>query len=76
VDAGRVGVHVTPQAERLIRSEPFRRLHRRVVAALEEVGDTGTLSGIALARALSMISTPASFQGTPRPSVATSAGVL
>jgi hypothetical protein len=36
---------VTRRTERLVRSEPFRLLHRRIVAALEEVGDTGTLSG-------------------------------
>jgi hypothetical protein len=44
---------VTPSSSRsLVRSEPFRRLHRRVVAALDELGDTGTLSGDALERAL------------------------
>jgi hypothetical protein len=36
---------VIGKTERLVRSEPFRPLHRRVVAALEEVGDIGTLSG-------------------------------
>jgi hypothetical protein len=43
---------VIGKTERLVRSENFRRLHRRVVAALEEVGEVGTLSGDALARAL------------------------
>jgi hypothetical protein len=36
---------VAGKTERLVRSEPFRRLHRRVVSKLEELGDTGTLSG-------------------------------
>jgi hypothetical protein len=45
---------VLDRTERLVRSEPFRPLHRRVVAALDEVGDTGTLSGDALARALTL----------------------
>jgi hypothetical protein len=64
---------VTHKTERLVRSEAFRRLHQRVVAALEEVGEVGTLSGAELARALA---TPdAGFlPGAPRPSsVATSA---
>ena len=43
---------VVHKTERLVRSEPFRRLHRRVVAALDEVGDTGTLSGDALAQSM------------------------
>jgi hypothetical protein len=36
---------VLTKTERLVRSEPFRSLHRRIVAALELVGDVGTLSG-------------------------------
>jgi DNA-directed RNA polymerase specialized sigma24 family protein len=32
-------------AERLVRSDPFRSLHRRIVAVLERIGDVGTLSG-------------------------------
>jgi hypothetical protein len=39
---------VLDKTERLVRSEPFRRLHRRVLEALEEIGDLGTLSGDAL----------------------------
>jgi hypothetical protein len=58
---------VIGKTERLVRAEPFRRLHRRVVAELEEVGDTGTLSGDALARALTTTPTPASFQGRCAP---------
>jgi hypothetical protein len=66
---------VIGKTERLVRSESFRRLHRRIVAALEEVGDTGTLSGNALARALSMIPDAGLLSGAPRPSIPTSAGV-
>lgn len=36
---------VALKTERLVRSEPFRRLHRRIVSKLEPLGDTGTLSG-------------------------------
>jgi hypothetical protein len=36
---------VLTKTERLVRSEPFRSLHRRTVAALEVVGDVGTLAG-------------------------------
>jgi hypothetical protein len=43
---------VTHKTERLIRSDGFRRLHRRIVKTLEEVGDTGTLSGDALREVL------------------------
>lgn len=67
---------VLERTERLVRSEPFRQLHRRVVAALDEVGDTGTLFGEALARALTPAPGADFQQGAPRPSsVATSAGV-
>jgi hypothetical protein len=41
---------VVHKTERLVRSEPFRSLHRRVVAALEELGEVGTLSGDELDR--------------------------
>lgn len=43
---------VAGKTERLVRSEAFRALHRRVVKAHEEVGDTGTLRGHALREAL------------------------
>jgi hypothetical protein len=43
---------VLDRTERLVRSEAFRSLHRRVIAALEDVGEVGTLSGDALAGAL------------------------
>lgn len=36
---------VLDRTERLVRSDPFRSLHRHIVAALEELGDFGTLSG-------------------------------
>jgi hypothetical protein len=36
---------VLTKTERLVRSEPFRSLHRRIVAALERIGDIGTLAG-------------------------------
>ena len=43
---------VLHKTELLVRSESFRRLHRRIVAALEEVGEVGSLSGDALDRVL------------------------
>jgi hypothetical protein len=43
---------VLDRTERLVRSESFRSLHRRIVAALEEVGEVGVLSGDDLARVL------------------------
>jgi hypothetical protein len=49
---------VLDKAERLVRSEPFRLLHRRVVAALEDLGDTGTLSRDELREALEPASMP------------------
>ena len=36
---------VLTKTEKLCRSEPFRLLHRRIVPALERVGDVGTLAG-------------------------------
>jgi hypothetical protein len=36
---------VTEKTARLVRSEPFRLLHWRIVKALEEMGDLGTLAG-------------------------------
>jgi hypothetical protein len=43
---------VVHKTQRLIRSEPFRSLHRRIVAALENVGEVGTLSGDELRQVL------------------------
>jgi hypothetical protein len=43
---------VIEKTRRLIRSEPFRSLHRRVVAALENVGEVGTLTGDELRQVL------------------------
>jgi hypothetical protein len=40
------------RTERLVRSEAFRRLHRRIVEALERIGDVGTLSGAELCELL------------------------
>jgi hypothetical protein len=36
---------VTDKTQRLVRSQPFRLLHWRIVRALEEMGDLGVLSG-------------------------------
>jgi hypothetical protein len=43
--AVRMGVPGLDKTERLVRSDPFRSLHRRIVAALERIADVGTLSG-------------------------------
>ena len=43
---------VLAKTERLVRSEPFRSLHRRIVAELEEVGEVGSLSGDELRQVL------------------------
>jgi hypothetical protein len=43
---------VLDRTERLVRSEAFRSLHRRIVAALGEVGEVGTLSGVRLREVL------------------------
>jgi hypothetical protein len=64
---------VLHKTERLVRSEPFRRLHRRVVAALDDVGEVGSLSGDALDRALTATPDVGPPIGLPRPSVAVDA---
>jgi hypothetical protein len=63
---------VVHKTQRLIGSEPFRSLHLRLVAALEEVGEVGTLSGDELDR---VFATPDAglLSGAPRPSPAASA---
>jgi hypothetical protein len=50
------------RTERLVRSEAFRSLHRRIVAALGEVGEVGTLSGLRLREVL----TPSPREGLAR----------
>jgi hypothetical protein len=50
---------VIHRTERLIRSESFRRLHRRVVAEREDLGDTGTLSRDELPEVLEPARVPA-----------------
>lgn len=44
---------VLHKTERLVRSDPFRSLHRRIVAVLERLGDVGTLGGDELRQVLS-----------------------
>jgi hypothetical protein len=64
---------VLAKTERLIRSESFRSLHRRIVAALEEVGEVGTLSGDELDRVLATSgAAPPFHDGSPRPFAAAS----
>jgi hypothetical protein len=65
---------VLDKTERLVRSDPFRSLHRRIVAALEELGDVGTLGGDELRHVLD----PGAdlLTGAPRPDVAASCGSL
>jgi hypothetical protein len=53
---------VTNRTRRLVRSESFRQLHQRIVAALEEMGDLGVLSGDELRQVLE----PATW-GVPGP---------
>jgi hypothetical protein len=65
---------VLAKTERLVRAEPFRSLHRRIVAALEELGDTGTLSGDELRQVLAIPDADL-LSGEPRPEAATSIGV-
>jgi hypothetical protein len=65
---------VVTKTERLVRSEAFRRLHRRIVTALEQIGDFGTLSGDELRAVLSPPGAT-SFVGAPRSEAAASAGV-
>jgi hypothetical protein len=43
---------VLVKTERLVRAEPFRSLHWRIVAALERLGDVGTLGGDELRQVL------------------------
>jgi hypothetical protein len=40
------------RSERLVRSQAFRTLHRRIIAALDPIGDVGTLAGGALRQVL------------------------
>lgn len=56
---------VLHKTERLVRSEAFRRLHRRVVSKLEEIGEIGTLSGADLA--LTLVRRRPPFQGRRAP---------
>ena len=65
---------VLDRTRRLVRSEPFRTLHRRVVAALEGIGDVGTLGGDELRQVLD----PSAdlLTGAPHPDVAASYGSL
>jgi hypothetical protein len=57
---------VLAKTERLIRSEPFRSLHRRIVAALEQVGEVGTLSGDDLDRLFAPTPGGDLLSGAPR----------
>jgi hypothetical protein len=54
------------RTERLVRSQAFRTLHRRIIAALERIG-VGTLAGGALRQVLVVDGEPGRQAGSGSP---------